>query len=84
MFLVTYEKRRNEMGGGEPPHDDEVFVVTTKGAGQLPEYEKFMDPTPAFGMTAREGRRWTGRFKNWCVRLSRKGPRAQNETDSDD
>lgn len=61
VWLVTYG--RPTTGGSEPTHEDEVYVVTKTATGV--EYARFMDPTPAFGMMSREGRRWVGRFKGW-------------------
>ncbi|GAA5902104.1 uncharacterized protein JCM6883_001299 [Sporobolomyces salmoneus] len=65
VFLVTYSKRSEE-GGGEPLHEDEVFVLTRDPKqGDKVEEVRFMDPTPAFGMMDRRGMRWISKLKNW-------------------
>lgn len=76
VFFVTYAKPA--AGPGEPPHEYEVYVITKVGGGI--EYSRFMDPTPAFGMMDREGRRWIVRFKGWCVRFSSSPTAARQHT----
>ncbi|KAK4048627.1 hypothetical protein OIV83_004597 [Microbotryomycetes sp. JL201] len=63
VFLVTYGKPRDSQSG-EPVHSDEVFVITKAAEGSV-KAQQFLDPAPAFGMTSRDGKRWTARFKGW-------------------
>lgn len=64
VFLVTYS--RPSSSEGEAVHEDEVVVLTRDPKqGNKVEEVRFLDPTPAFGMMDRQGRRWIGRLKNW-------------------
>ncbi|KAM0787301.1 hypothetical protein ACM66B_007077 [Microbotryomycetes sp. NB124-2] len=63
VFAVTYGKQRDPTTN-EPVHEDEVYVLTKTSDGSS-QVARFMDPTPAFGMMSRDGRRWTARFKSW-------------------
>lgn len=62
VFLATYA--RQSVPSPKPTHDYEVYIIN-KGVGGAIEYVRFMDPTPAFGLMEREGRRWIARFKGW-------------------
>ncbi|KDE07199.1 hypothetical protein MVLG_02599 [Microbotryum lychnidis-dioicae p1A1 Lamole] len=62
-WLITYALPTPE--GQEPVHADEVFVVNKLGSGEY-AHVKFFDPTPAFGLTQFEGKRWTLRLKSWA------------------
>ncbi|SCZ99633.1 BZ3500_MvSof-1268-A1-R1_Chr3-1g06172 [Microbotryum saponariae] len=62
-WLITYALPTPE--GQEPAHADEVFVVNKVGSGEY-AHVKFFDPTPAFGLTQFEGKRWTLRLKSWA------------------
>lgn len=68
VFLATYARARR---ADDPQHEDELFVLTRGGGGgggDAAVHEvKFADPVPPFGMMGRQGRRWVGRFKNWCA-----------------
>ncbi|SCV74539.1 BQ2448_7568 [Microbotryum intermedium] len=61
-WLITYALPTPE--GQEPAHSDEVFVVNKLASGGY-AHVKFFDPTPAFGLTQFEGKRWALRLKNW-------------------
>lgn len=62
VFLVTYAKPRDP-ASGEPTHEDEVYIIERSSSSM--NYVHFMDPSPAFGMMSREGRRWFAKFKSW-------------------
>ncbi|GAA5830463.1 hypothetical protein JCM3766R1_002730 [Sporobolomyces carnicolor] len=65
VFWVTYSKPLDR--DGQPQHEDEVVVLTRdpKRSNEVVEQVRFMDPTPAFGMMDRHGKRWVVRLKNW-------------------
>lgn len=64
VFLATYARPRTE-SEDDVQHEDEVYAITKVGSEV--RYTKFADPCPPFGMMGRQGRRWVGRFRNWCV-----------------
>lgn len=61
VFLVVYAKAQQP---ASPDHDDEVFIINRSPSGTF-DFVHFFDPTPAFGMIERQGRRWIAWLKQW-------------------